>query len=41
MTGVSKPAATRHLGAMEQKGLINGSSKGAGAVYTLVPLAKK
>jgi predicted transcriptional regulator len=41
LTGVSKPTATRHLGAMVQKGLISCSSRGAGAVYTLVPLAEK
>jgi hypothetical protein len=41
LTGVSKPTATRHLGAMIQKGLISCSSRGAGAVYTLVPLAEK
>jgi uncharacterized membrane protein len=41
ITGVSKPTATRHLGALSEKGLISGSSRGAGAVYILIPLAKK
>ena len=41
MTGVSKPTATRHLKTMVQKGLITGSSRGAGAIYVLAPLAKK
>jgi uncharacterized membrane protein len=39
MTGLAKPTATKHLAILVKKGLINGSSRGAGAVYRLVPLA--
>lgn len=38
ITEVSKPTATRDLQALTRKGLISTSSKGAGAVYTLIPL---
>jgi uncharacterized membrane protein len=38
MTGLAKPTATKHLAILVKKGLISGSSRGAGAVYRLVPL---
>jgi hypothetical protein len=40
ITGVAKPTATKHLAILVRKGLISGSSRGAGAVYRLAPLAE-